>query len=90
MAEAEGIKEQAETGDKRSALLDVEGLQHKKFKTSELPLSPEQHKSIDGLLVAFKKRGRFDEIRKRVWAEFSESVRHFADCSQDNSGPPQC
>ncbi|KLJ12407.1 hypothetical protein EMPG_12569 [Blastomyces silverae] len=53
--------------------IDLESLQRKKFKTSDLPLSAAQRTSIDGLLYAFKKKGGFDSVRKKIWAEFSES-----------------
>ncbi|OJD13107.1 hypothetical protein AJ78_06389, partial [Emergomyces pasteurianus Ep9510] len=59
-------------GVKRPSV-DLETLQRKKFKTSDLPLSAAQRSSIDGLLYAFKKKGGFDSVRKKIWAEFSES-----------------
>ncbi|KAL2005998.1 hypothetical protein VTN00DRAFT_9652 [Thermoascus crustaceus] len=59
------------TGTKRPAL-DIESLQRKKFKTSELPLSAAQRAAIDNLLYTFKKRGDFDNVRKTIWAEFNE------------------
>jgi hypothetical protein len=61
------------TGVKRQAL-DLESLRRKKFKPSELPLSATQRASMDNLLYSFKKKGCFDSVRKKVWAEFSESV----------------
>ena len=61
------------TGMKRPAV-DMESLQHKKFKSSELPLSATQRASIDNLLYSFKKKGCFDSVRKKIWAEFNESV----------------
>ena len=61
------------TGMERE-VIDMESLQRKKFKTSELPLSASKHATIDNLLVAFKKKGGFDSIRKKVWAEFNEDV----------------
>lgn len=74
MAEGNAVKqEEPEPGDKRPTL-DIESLQRKKFKTSELPLTKEQHAAIDGLLVAFKKKGGFDSVRKKVLAAFNESV----------------
>lgn len=54
--------------------VDMESVQRKKFKTSELPLSAAQHASIDNLLFSFKKKGGFDSVRKKVWAEFNEDV----------------
>ncbi|KAE8163320.1 complex proteins associated with Set1p component shg1-domain-containing protein [Aspergillus tamarii] len=56
---------------KRPAV-DIESLQRKKFKTEELPLSPTQHRTIEDLLHAFKKRGGFDTTRKKLWTEFDE------------------
>jgi hypothetical protein len=47
----------------------------RKFKTSDLPVSPLQGAAIDGLLYAFKKKGGFDLARKQIWAEFNEHVR---------------
>ncbi|RHZ64266.1 BOD1/SHG1 domain-containing protein [Aspergillus thermomutatus] len=53
-------------------LLDVESLQRKKFKTEELPLTAAQHTAIEDLLHAFKKKGGFDNVRKKIWAEFHD------------------
>lgn len=61
------------TGVKRDPI-DMESIQRKKFKTSELPLSAAQHAAIDNLLFSFKKKGGFDSVRKKVWAEFNEDV----------------
>ena len=47
----------------------------KRFKATELPLSPSQRSVIDGLLHTFKKKGEFDTLRKKVWNQYSESVR---------------
>ncbi|QKX64156.1 uncharacterized protein TRUGW13939_11329 [Talaromyces rugulosus] len=69
MAETEGIKEDA-LGDKHAAALDVESLQRKKYKTSELPISQEQQTSMQNMLVAFKKKGSFDSYRKKIWQDF--------------------
>ncbi|RAH41296.1 BOD1/SHG1 domain-containing protein, partial [Aspergillus brunneoviolaceus CBS 621.78] len=52
--------------------LDIDSLQRKKFKTDELPLTAAQHAAIEHLLHAFKKRGGFDNVRKKIWAEFEE------------------
>ncbi|EEQ90298.1 hypothetical protein RJZ56_003131 [Blastomyces dermatitidis] len=62
-----------ETAGVKRPGIDLESLQRKKFKTSDLPLSAAQRTSIDGLLYAFKKKGGFDSVRKKIWAEFSES-----------------
>lgn len=83
MADAEEIKEGAPPDDKqalettaaiKTPIMDVESLQRKKYKTSELPLTQDQQNAIQNLLVAFKKKGAFDNYRKKIWAEFSESV----------------
>jgi hypothetical protein len=55
--------------------LDVESLQRKKFKTEELPLTSAQHEAVDELLHSFKKKGGFDNIRKKAWSEFHDGVR---------------
>jgi len=52
-------------------------LARKKPKVSELPLSSAKRASIDGLLHTFKKKGEFDALRKRTWAQFEEGVRCF-------------
>jgi hypothetical protein len=73
MAETEGIKEDT-LGDKHAAALDVESLQRKKYKTSELPISQEQQTSMQNMLVAFKKKGSFDSYRKKIWQDFYDLV----------------
>lgn len=47
----------------------------KKPKVSELPLSSAKRASIDGLLHTFKKKGEFDALRKKTWAQFEESTQ---------------
>lgn len=47
-----------------------------KFKVSELPLEAAQRSAIDGLVHTVKKRGEFDTLRKKVWAEYAESVSY--------------
>ena len=47
----------------------------KKLKTSDLPLKSDQRASIDNLLNTIKRNGEFDVLRKKVWAQFVESVR---------------
>lgn len=73
MAESAEAPHVQVAGVKRPSV-DLDGLQRKKFKTEELPLSAAQHAAIDHLLHAFKKKGGFDAIRKKVWAEFEEGV----------------
>ena len=53
---------------------DAEFLQRKKFKTEELPLSAAQQTAIEDLLHGFKKKGGFDNLRKKIWADFEEVV----------------
>lgn len=53
---------------------DVESLPRKKFKTEELPLSATQHTAIENLLHSFKKKGGFDNVRKKIWADFDSGV----------------
>ena len=50
--------------------------QRRKLKTSDLPLSSAQRSSIDSLLHTIKKKGEFDNLRKRVWSQYAESVSH--------------
>ena len=53
---------------------DDHSLPRKRFKATELPLSPSQRSVIDGILHTFKKKGEFDALRKQVWNQYSESV----------------
>lgn len=46
----------------------------KRFKTSDLPLNATQRSAIDSLLHTFKKKGEYDVLRKKVWAQYLESV----------------
>ncbi|KNG81576.1 arginine rich protein [Aspergillus nomiae NRRL 13137] len=71
MAGPEEMPDVESAGVKRPSV-DIESLQRKKFKTEELPLSPTQHRTIENLLHAFKKRGGFDTTRKKLWTEFDE------------------
>ncbi|GAB1196463.1 hypothetical protein APSETT444_005734 [Aspergillus pseudonomiae] len=71
MAGPEEMPDVESAGVKRPSV-DIESLQRKKFKTEELPLSPTQHRTIENLLHAFKKRGGFDTTRKKLWTEFEE------------------
>ena len=50
-------------------------LPRKIFKISELPLNSTQRSTIDGLLHTIKKKGEYDTLRKRVWAQYMDSVR---------------
>lgn len=59
----------------KRAGIELASLQHKRFKTSDLPLTAAQRTSVDNLLYTFKKKGGFDNLRKQVWAQFNEGVR---------------
>ena len=48
----------------------------RKYKASDLPLTPAQRTSIDGLANVIKRKGEFDALRKKVWAEFEDGVSH--------------
>lgn len=63
---------QAQEPAKAAAKVDL--LRPKKYKTSELPLTQDQQNAIQSLLVAFKKKGGFDNYRKKIWADFDNSV----------------
>ncbi|KUL83168.1 hypothetical protein ZTR_10089 [Talaromyces verruculosus] len=68
-------KQQPEEAAKASAEVPakVDLLQPKKYKTSDLPLTQDQQTAIQSLLVAFKKKGGFDNYRKKIWADFDNS-----------------
>lgn len=61
--------------NKKRASVDIDNVKRKKFKADDLPLSGAQHAAIDKLLHSFKKKGGFDSVRKKIWAEFNEGVR---------------
>lgn len=46
---------------------------HPRFKLSELPVARDKRVIIDNLNYAFKKKGGFDSLRKKIWAEFASS-----------------
>ena len=46
----------------------------KRLKLSDLPLTQAKRSAIDGLLHTFKKKGEFDTLRKRTYAQFEEGV----------------
>lgn len=73
MAGPEEMSDVQPTGVKRPSI-DIDTLQRKKFKIDELPLSAAQHSALDDLLHSFKKKGGFDSVRKKIWAEFDEGV----------------
>ncbi|CAL5871126.1 uncharacterized protein PFLUO_LOCUS5372 [Penicillium psychrofluorescens] len=58
--------------NKKRASVDIDNVKRKKFKADDLPLSGAQHAAIDKLLHSFKKKGGFDSVRKKIWAEFNE------------------
>ncbi|GAM33371.1 hypothetical protein TCE0_004r00221 [Talaromyces pinophilus] len=64
-------EEAAKASAEISAKIDL--LQPKKYKTSDLPLTQDQQTAIQSLLVAFKKKGGFDNYRKKIWADFDNS-----------------
>ena len=53
-----------------------DGPVRKKPKISDLPLSSAKRASIDGLLHVFKKKGEFDALRKKTYAQFEQGVGH--------------
>lgn len=55
---------------------EVNFWQRKRFKTEELPLSAAQHTALENLLHSFKKKGGFDSVRKKIWADFDGGVCH--------------
>lgn len=65
-------KQQSKEVAKVTAKADL--LRPKKYKTSDLPLTQDQQTAIQSLLVAFKKKGGFDNHRKKIWADFDNSV----------------
>lgn len=65
--------EDVQPGMKRPAV-DLDSLKRKKFKAEDLPLTAAQHAAIDRLLHSFRKKGGFDNVRKKIWAEFNDGV----------------
>ncbi|PNS19257.1 Set1 complex component shg1 [Sphaceloma murrayae] len=59
MAAVEGVRIGGDDGPLR-----------KKPKISELPISSAKRSSVEGLLHVFKKKGEFDSLRKKVYAQF--------------------
>jgi len=51
----------------------------RKYKASDLPLPSATRSAIEGLSHTFKKKGRYDAIRKQLWASFEEKVRVVSD-----------
>ena len=49
------------------------------FKPADLPITPSQRTSLDALVNTLKRKGEFDALRKRVWADFSEGVHSSVD-----------
>ena len=54
---------------------DMPHVAARKYKASDLPLSSATRFAIDGLAQSFKKKGGYDDIRKRAWEKFEASVR---------------
>lgn len=46
----------------------------KKFRVTDLPINQAKRSAIDALQHTFKKKGEFDSIRKKVYAQFCEGV----------------
>jgi hypothetical protein len=66
--------EDVQVENKKRASVGIDSVKRKKFKADDLPLSGAQHAAIDKLLHSFKKKGGFDSVRKKIWAEFNEGV----------------
>ncbi|KAJ5832162.1 hypothetical protein N7474_000473 [Penicillium riverlandense] len=64
--------EDVQAENKKRSSVDIDSVKHKKFKADDLPLSGAQQAAIDKLLHSFKKKGGFDSVRKKIWAEFNE------------------
>ncbi|KAI9894125.1 MAG: hypothetical protein M1814_004896 [Vezdaea aestivalis] len=62
-----------ETLSRRRELEEEEGPLAKKIKISDLPVSASKRVAMDALVQTFKKKGAFDDLRKKVWAEFESS-----------------
>jgi hypothetical protein len=56
----------------------------KKIKTSDLPLSSATRSAIEGLAHTFKKKGKYDDLRKQIWDEFSAAVSLIYEGSLDS------
>lgn len=61
--------------DEAFEMTSLESSGPKRLKTGELPLSQAKRSAIDGLVHQFKKKGEFDSLRKKTYAQFSEDVR---------------
>ncbi|KAG8631747.1 hypothetical protein KVT40_000887 [Elsinoe batatas] len=59
MAAVEGVRIGGDDGPVR-----------KKPRISELPISSAKRSSVEGLLHIFKKKGEFDSLRKKIYAQF--------------------
>ena len=64
----------AEPIDSTQSSEEYSCIPQRRFKTSELPLTPLQRSTIDGLLNTIKKKGDYDTLRKKVWSQYAESV----------------
>lgn len=54
--------------------VDEHDFVRKPVKLSDLPINSAQRNAIDDLITQFKKQGKYDELRKEVFAEFQSSV----------------
>ena len=49
----------------------------KKMKLLDLPITSTQRSTIDSMLHTLKKKGEFDDIRKKLLKQFEEGVSQF-------------
>ena len=63
-----------ETLSRKRELEEGESPLDKKVKVSDLPVSAAKRASMEALVQTFKKKGAFDDLRKKVWAKFEDSV----------------
>ncbi len=63
----------AETVNGVNALNGI-SVPRKRLRLSDLPLTQVQRSAIDGLLHTFKKKGEFDVLRKKAYAQFDQGV----------------
>jgi hypothetical protein len=58
----------------------------KRPRVADLPLSSSKRESIDALLHTFKKKGEFDQLRRKAYAQFDQGVRqcHVFSCHESS------
>lgn len=64
-----------ETQIRKRPIEGSDGRARKRFKISDLPVPAATRSAIDGLVLTTKKKGKFDWLRKEVWAKFADGVR---------------